>query len=216
VTGNISSEHSVFEYMADQTQAFSFVFESFKITDTRSLHEDTDYASFTLLVNSAAGSGTPKTLTKKMGDLNNGTFPVNLSFPVVSIGSSDRVALNYLIVNSGHKNPSQIVSTLESAGGKLAVGAMTGLGASIGSVIPGFGTALGALAGWLAGEITGLINANCDGTVAAEQNTFTLNDLLAKTAKGRFTQTTKHPGTDSPHGCGGNSMYFVTWHIDRA
>jgi hypothetical protein len=194
---------------------FSLTLDSFKITDTRSRHEDTDYVSFTLLVKSNTGAGTPETITKYMGDVNNGVHTVNLSFPRISVGPTDVVVMNYLIVNSGHKNPSQVVSTLESAGTKLASEAGTAAGAAIGSVIPGLGTALGAIAGWLAGEITGLLNADCDGAVAAEQNTFTYADLVAKTGKGTFTQTTKHPGTDSAHGCGSNSVYYATWHMQQ-
>ena len=194
---------------------FTFTLDSFKITDTRSRHEDTDYVSFTLLVKSATGAGTPQTVTKYMGDVNNGTFPVNLTFSKIAVGPADTVVLNYLIVNSGHKNPSQVVSTLESAGSKLATEAGTAAGAAIGSVIPGLGTALGAIAGWLAGELTSMLNANCDGAVAAEQNTFPYNDLTAKTAHGTFSHTTKHNGTDSPHGCGSNSVYYVTWHMQQ-
>lgn len=190
---------------------FTFTFDSFRITDTRSRHEDTDYASLTL----AVGSGAPQTVTKKIGDVNNGTHAVNLSFQNIAVNPSDTVTMNYLIVNTGHKSPSEVVSTLEGAGTKLAASAGAAAGAAIGSAIPGLGTALGAAAGWLAGEITGLINANCDGAVAAEQNTFTYADLVAKTAQGTFTHSTKHPGTDSPHGCGSNSMYYVNWHIQR-
>jgi hypothetical protein len=204
--------------MANQPNAvITFTLDSFQITDTRSLHEDTDYVSFTLLVKPTGGTGTPQTLTKSMGDLNNGTFPVNLSFPKVTVAPGQSVTMNYLIINSGHKSPSQVVSALESAGSKLATeaGAAAGaaVGAAIGSVIPGLGTALGAVAGWLAGELTTMINANCDGAVAAEQNTFTYEQLIAKTAHGKFTQVTRHPGTNSPHGCGSNSMYIVTWHM---
>jgi hypothetical protein len=195
--------------------AFTFTLDSFKITDTRSRHEDTDYVSFTLLVKAANGTGTPQTLTKYMGDVNNGTFPVNLSFSKIAIGPTDVAVLNYLIVNTGHKNPTQVVQTLEDTGTKLATTAGTAAGAAIGSAIPGLGTALGAIAGWLAGKVVSLLNANCDGAVAAEQNTMPYNDLMAKTASGRFTHTTKHPGTDSAHGCGSNSMYYVTWHIQR-
>jgi hypothetical protein len=202
--------------MANQPNAlFSFSLDSFKITDTRSLHEDTDYVSFTLLVKSATGTGTPQTLTKSMGDVNNGVHNVNLTFPRISVGPTDTVVLNYLIVNTGHKSPSQAVSILESTGTKLATTAGTAAGAAIGSAIPGLGTALGAIAGWLAGEIVGLINANCDGAVAAEQNTFKYNDMLARTASGKFAQTTRHPGTDSAHGCGSNSVYFVSWHVQH-
>ena len=196
---------------------FTFTLDSFQITDTRSRHEDTDFVTFTLLVQPNGGApATPQTLTKSMGDLNNGTYPVGLSFPNVKVGADDTVVINYLIVNSGHSSESSIYSTLDSTAGKLATaGGSAAAGAIIGSAIPGAGTALGALAGWLAGELTGILDANCDGPVAAEQLSLTYNDLLQKTANGSWSETTKNPGTDSATGCGSNSMYYVTWHIQK-
>jgi hypothetical protein len=35
---------------------FTFTLDSFQITDTRSLHEDTDYVTYTLLVKTQDGS----------------------------------------------------------------------------------------------------------------------------------------------------------------
>jgi len=139
------------------SNSFTFTLDNFKITDTRSRHEDTDYVSFTLLVKSAAGTGTPQTLTKYMGDLNNGTFPVNLSFSKIAVAPTDTVVLNYLIVNTGHKDPTQIVSTLEDTGTKLATTAGTAAGRRHWFAIPGLGTALGAIAGWLAGKVASLL-----------------------------------------------------------
>jgi hypothetical protein len=196
---------------------FTFTLDSFQITDTRSRHEDTDFVTFTLLVQPNGGPpAAPQTLNKSMGDVNNGTHAVNLSFPNVKVGPDDTVVVNYLIVNSGHSSESSIYSTLDSTAGKLATaGGSAAAGALIGSAIPGFGTLIGALAGWLAGELTSVLDANCDGPVAAEQNSFTYNDLLQKTANGNYSETTKHPGTDSNYGCGGNSMYYVSWHIEK-
>ena len=197
--------------MANQPNAtFSFTLDSFQITDTRSLHLDTDYVTFTLLVRSKDGTGTPQTLKKAMGDVNNGTHAVNLSFSNVVVTPTDTVILNYLIVNSGHKNPGQVESALEGAAAKLA----TAGGAAIGNaIIPGLGSVLGSAAAWLATELVGILTANCDGAVAAEQDTFTYNDLVGKTARGPFNQSTKHPGTNSPTGCGRNSAYVVNWHM---
>jgi hypothetical protein len=209
---------AVKEREANLTTRFTFTLDSFEITDTRSRHKDTDFVSFTMLVKSKSGEGAPKTLTKSMGDLNNGTYKVGLSFPSVAVGETDTVTLNYLIVNSGHSSESKVYSTLENAGGSLATKGLTAAGAAVGTLIPipGLGTLLGAGAGWLVGELKEMASANCDGAVAAEQNTFTHNDLVAKTSSGPFTHKTKHPGTNSPTGCGGNSMYYATWHIAKA
>lgn len=184
---------------------FTFVLESFQITDTRSLHKDTDYVSFSMVVNPQNGKGKPQTLKKSMGDLNNGTFSVNLSFPNVVVNPTDTVTLSYLIVNSGHKSPSDIESILEKGGvDLLSYGA---------SEIPYLGSAIAPLASWFGNELVGIINVDCDGVVAAERDTFTYADLMGKTQGGPFTQTTRHPGTNSPTGCGRNSNYFVTWQM---
>ena len=58
---------------------FSFTLDSFQITDTRSLHEDTDYVTYTLVVKDQNGNGGPRMLTKYMGDVNNGVHAVNLT-----------------------------------------------------------------------------------------------------------------------------------------
>jgi hypothetical protein len=199
-----------------ETPTFTFTLDSFKITDTRSRHEDTDFASFTLLLKSASASGTPQTQTKSMGNLNNGTFNVGLSFPNVRVDPSQTVVFNYLIVNTGHKTESQVDSALETVGGTLADKGLVAGGTALGTaILPGLGTILGAIGGWLAGQIKNIINADCDGPVAAEQVTLSYNDLLAKTANGPYTHETKNPGIDSNTGCGGNSMYYVTWHVAR-
>ena len=142
---------------------FTFTLDSFQITDTRSRHEDTDYVTYTLLIKAQDGSGTPRMLTKYMGDVNNGVHSVNLSFSNVEVNPTDTVILNYLIVNSGHKGASQITSTIESTASKLATQGGTLLGNAI---VPGIGgSLLGAAAGWLAGELLGILTANCDGPV---------------------------------------------------
>lgn len=193
-----------------QPNTFSFELDSFQITDTRSRHEDTDFVTFTLLVKPQNGAGTPRSLQKSMGDVNNGNHPVNLAFNNIPVGPTDTVVLNYLIVNSGHSNPSQVVSALESAGTKLAVEGGAALGNAI---VPALGSVLGAAAGWLVGQLVNILNANCDGPVAAEQNTFTYSDLVAKTNHGTFSHSTNHPGVKSAVGCGGNSNYTVKWHV---
>jgi hypothetical protein len=200
--------------------------DSFRITDTRSRHEDTDYVSISL----AVGSAPPITKTKAMGNLNNGTFKVGLAFDNVSVGSDDPVVFTYAIVNNGHGSQADVEKSLVKAGTQLAgkaadaaakaVGTEIGsvLGASIGTAaVPVAGTALGALAGWLVGEIGGVLFANCDGPVAAAVHVFKGADLASKTGNGKILTNTDHnPGTDSPVGCGGNSNYYVTWSVRAA
>lgn len=202
---------------------YSFAMDSFRITDTRSAHKDTDYVSISLAVGSAA----PITKVKAMGDLNNGTFKPGVSFDNVVVDPTMPVVFNYTIVNNGHSSKAKVEQALQQAGTQLAqkaaeaaskaIGAEVGslLGASIGTAtVPIAGTALGALAGWLVGEVGTILFANCDGPVAAGVHVFTGAELASMTSGGKVvTQTDHNPGTDSPHGCGRNSNYFVTWSV---
>ena len=199
-----------------QVQTMTFSLDSFRITDTRSRHNDTDFVSFTLLVRDASGNGTPQTLKKSMGDVNNGTHTVGLSFPNVVVPTNGSVVFNYLIVNSGHNSEGDVDKALETAGSSLAEKGLVAGGTALGTaILPGLGSILGAVGGWLAGEIKSILTANCDGPVAAEQVTLTYNQLVQDTANGAYTKETRHPGTDSATGCGSNSMYYVTWHVAR-
>jgi hypothetical protein len=200
---------------------YTFSFDSFRIANTRSLHRDTDYASLSL----AIGSAPAMTKTRAMGDLNNGTFKVGLTFDNLAVDANVPVVLSYAIVNSGHQSHADVEKSLQQAGTQLAqkaasaaaqaVGAEIGsvLGASIGTAaVPIVGTALGAISGWLVGHIGSYLFANCDGPVAAGVHVFTGAQLAAQTAGERVLTATDHnPGTDSPHGCGSNSNYYVTW-----
>jgi hypothetical protein len=214
------------ETMVATSSRYTFSMDSFRITDTRSAHEDTDYVSISL----AVGSAPPITKTKAMGNLNNGTFKVGLEFDSVSVGSDMPVVFTYAIVNNGHGSQANVEQSLQKAGTQLAqkaaeaaakaVGAEIGsaLGASIGTAaVPVVGTALGALAGWLVGEIGGFLFANCDGPVAAGVHVFKGADLASQTGGGKvLTQTDHNPGTNSPTGCGSNSNYYVSWSVKAA
>jgi hypothetical protein len=180
---------------------FSFTLDSFKITDTRSLHKDTDYVSFTLKV----GSGPPQTKVKSMGDVNNGTHQVGLTFSEILVNATDSVTVNYLIVNAGSASRVNVETALEKAGGALANGAF--------GPLPQPGSALQALAAWLNTELKSVFKAgSCDGAVAAECGIFPYNALIQNTDKIPFSEQTPHLGTKAPSGClGRNSSYVVNW-----
>jgi hypothetical protein len=167
--------------------SFSFTLDSFKITDTRSLHEDTDYLVFTLRV--ANGGAVP--LVKSMGNINSGSHTVGLSFPNVQMGVTDAVNLNYIIVNAGSSSRVDVETLLEKVS-VLVAGGVTGF--------PEFNSALPVYSGWFVNELKTIIHSRCDGIVAAERSTFMINDLRARPGGLPFTQSTKHPGYDSPAG----------------
>jgi PASTA domain len=200
--------------------SFSFVLDSFQITSTRSLLEDTDYVSFTLVVNPQGGQGTPlQTQVKSMGSINNGSYSVSLSFDNVPVNPTDTVVFNYLIYNSSIPETNarvMVEETMEAVGVDLSKITTVSIPPSGSVTLHNEQSSLLPLQGWLLGEFNTLILAGgglCDGTVAAEQDTYTGEDLLAKTASGQFSQKTVHNGSSSPVGCGGNSTYIVNWHM---
>jgi hypothetical protein len=147
---------------------FSFTFDYFTILETRSRHLDTDFATFSVGVNTPADGKSPSK-NKSMGNLNNGSFAVNLVFPNVTVNPGDKVYFSYLVVNAGHTAPGEIETLIETTAGKLATAGGAALaGAIIGSSVPLVGTILGALAGYLTSELESVFTADCDGPVAGE------------------------------------------------
>src|SRR5690349_5190568 len=208
------------------TMLANFSLDNFRITETRSLHNDTDYVSVSIKV----GAKAPISSTRAMGDVNNGTHQVGLSVSADIPADNTPVVFSYVVINNGHSNHATLekdteaaLTALGNAGVKAAstaAGAAIGaaLGASLGTAaVPLVGTALRALSGWLVGEIGSILFANCDGVVAAGVRIYTGAQLLQQTTGGRkLTETVQHHGTDSPTGCGSNSVYFTTDTISTA
>jgi hypothetical protein len=188
--------------------------DSFRITDTRSVHNDTDMVTFSI----AVGKNKPMTFSKSMGDLNNGTFTVNLGADI-SPAHNDPIAISYVIVNSGYNKNAleqQLKKWTEDNAKKAAAEGATALGSAIGGAVGGaLGGAIGTKAGeWLVNKLGSIVFADCDGTVAAGNHVYSGAQLAAQTTSGRtISATDRNPGTDSPWGCGNNSMYYVSWSI---
>lgn len=200
---------------AAEVPVYTFTVDSFKITETRSVHNDTDYVSIAVVV----GLNPPITApTMSMGDVNNGTHAVNLSVPNVPVGPGDAVAFTYTIVNSGYSSDlieealQKATAAAASKGGAAAAAAGGAVaGGPLGSLIAVVGT---VAFGWLAGKLEGVIFADCDGVVAGADHAYTGTQLAAQTADGSIIMVTdNNKGTNSPDGCGANSQYYVTWSI---
>lgn len=220
---------------AFQPANYTFTVTQMTITETRSVHEDTDGVSASI----AVGDSAPVTDTKALGDVNNGEHPISLTVgPVAVTDPNVGVACNYLIVNAGHASWATVDGALTTAGQALASqgakAATQAVGSAIGAYIgsaalPVVGTILGAAAGWLVSELASLAFADCDGPVAAEQPAFKGIDLWNRTQNPpvklpwapielpghSFGMVTQHPGVDSAAGCGSNSQYSVGWRITR-
>src|SRR5512133_3382585 len=111
----------------------NFSLDSFRITDTRSRHEDTDYVTVSI----AVGGKTPVTTTRRVGDVNNGTHNVGLGVAgdIPTTGAVP-VVFSYVILNSGHGDQSQIQHGVETAlsalGSKAAQAATSAVGGALG------------------------------------------------------------------------------------
>jgi hypothetical protein len=208
--GRVISHPVVAPTALGKTPVFSFTLNSFRITDTRSVHEDTDFVSISVVVGANAPIHLP---AKAMGNLNNGVYPVNLTIPNVAVAPGEKVAFSYSIVNTGYAANST-EADLVKATDAAATAAASAAG---GAISAGTGTAVGTAAGgWLGPKIAGVIFADCDGPVAAGDHSWT-GEALAKLAIGHAVTTEdNNPGTDSPHGCGSNSQYYVTWTVSGA
>jgi hypothetical protein len=179
-------------------KSYVFTLESFQITDTRSRHNDTDHVTFAVKV----GDKVYPAKVKNMGDLNNGTYKVNLSFGPIEVPTPEtKVNLTYLIMNSGHDQDKVSDWLKKAAEGLLTKGAAAAGGP--------WGIAIGVV-----GDLgLGIAFANCDGWVAGDHIALTGKTLAGYTKPHRETRNYK--GIDSPRGCGGNSHYYVTWSITQ-
>ena len=175
---------------------YVFTFENFQILHTRPRHKDTDHATIALKV----GGKVYPAQVKHMGNLNDGTYKVNLSIGPVEIPSPDtKIVLTYLVMNAGHKE--------DTISGQLKKGAEKLLDKEV-EMIPWVG-----MMKHLASFGLGSIFANCDGWVAGDHVILTGKTLAEYGASHR--ETRNYPGHDSPTGCGSNSHYKVTWSITK-
>jgi len=197
-----------------------FTMDSFGISHTRSLHNDTDFVTLSATV----GANPPVFVTKSMGDVNNGTHSVGLSIEVDIPDDDTIVVFNYLIRNSGHDGNDAKEKAVQSALSTIAEEiikhpAITAGAITVGLIaVPFFASALVAVAGILAAtEAALLIFADCDGLVAAGALPFTCSDLIKRTSSGqKIPENADHPGTNSRDGCGGNSRYSTACTITTA
>jgi len=191
--------------------------DSFEVDHTRARHEDTDFVVLTAEQEPTGQQDDAPTWQPL--NVNNGTYaPLNggplVLGPYLDLpDDTNELVFNYGIVNKGHHNGEDFLNAMIQAG--LSAG-----GAAVGTAGEGSTqTGAAALGGGFAGLLGTAVNmffANCDGVVAADQfGPYTGGTLWAMTASGSHSETHSYPGTDSPNGCGKNSIYKVTWHIAR-
>lgn len=184
---------------------YTLSLDNFHISRTRALRNDTDYVSLTVQVD-----GQPATTqTRYMGDVHGGDHDVGLQIPF-TVDSGMNVTFVYQIINSGyaasHEDAGQkILDGLSDAGEKIATGyypALKDVWHAVNDIMH---------------QLHGIFFPNCDGIVAADKIVISGDQLDMWTAStGSFAKTIEYPGTDSPVGCGANSLYYVEWAVARS
>jgi hypothetical protein len=208
IAGRASSAGAVDKAAPTAPASYTFTLNSFQITDTRALHNDTDLVSISV----AVGGKPPITLpVKSMGDVNNGGHQVNLSIPNVVVNPGELVDFSYSIVNSGHDQDAVSKAIQQALGQAAGQGVTAGCGEVGGD--PKTCAAIGPKAGsWLVDQVF----PDCDGPVAAADHKYNSAWLTAKVGGGTFSATDENKGTNSPVGCGRNSRYLVTWSVSSS
>ncbi len=165
---------------------------------SRSTYTDDVYVTI-----SATIDGWPAfTTTRFIGKVNDksGRHGVDLGL-IVSVPEGSLLTFSYLATNNGGNGSAKKRLDELSAAGKTIVEAEYPLGPVWGYV--------DQIHQWLNGLIAG---GQCNGVVAGQKFSMTSQEIIDHIGGGTgFTETDKHPGTDSPVGCGANSNYDVTW-----
>ena len=213
-------------------QYYNFGIGKVNIITQRSRNTETDSLYLSLSVK--VGSNPPFKNTKALGDhVFHDVFDANLNVNAEFIADDEKVVMSYIMINHGGSSSSaQIMSSLEGAVVTLGKAAMTAYAAAVGValniLLPGFGAAITAAAGplvaaiegWVVSAVSGIwdkIVPDCDGPVAGAFYTFTGSQLRTGNQGpigplGSLTiKTDNCVGTNSPAGCGDNSLYDVSW-----
>jgi PASTA domain len=218
---------------------YDFVVPSFRITTTRSLENDTDFASLAIAALAADGTTlqTYGPVTQSLGDLGNGTHGLDLALRGIEVPGGGSLGIVFTIANKGSSSvKNTIVGDLNTvcAGivGALASGQLAGIATSgtpavaatatstavaatppAAIAIPLWEAAVGAaLAVGLLDLIT-ILFADCDGWVVNATMQIGSLELQQMASQAPWEWTTDYPGSDSPTGCGANSNYVVDYEV---
>jgi len=180
---------------------------SFTITNTRAWHTDTDYVTEMVTIN----NNVVATQQVFMGDLNNGTYYPSITFGPLAISSTDSVVFSANITNHGYTAGDTTTFLADVLG---AVGGIA-LNVALDDQSTDYITPCQSVLSW----VFGLLFPNCDGVVAHPAVGFTGASLASEVAPAPgfvnpvWRKTQFSPGTDSPSGCGSNSVYYENLQI---
>jgi hypothetical protein len=173
---------------------------------TRARNEDTDFAS----VSASLSGAEPVSVSRKLGDLNNGTHHVGLEvgpFDLVPNATAS-LAIAFLVINQGH-------SGSEEKAQDIADGISKATETALDVAYPAYKD-IWTIANALTLGLNALLGADCDGLVVGDKIVKSGAELDQHThAIFLYTESRHYPGSNSPDGCGSNSSYDGTFAIYR-
>ncbi len=216
---------------------YTFLLESFHISNTRSRFKDTDTVTFSLQV----GNHRFPVKLHFAGDLNNGSYIVNdLVFgPVLISQETTTATFAYEIYNGGagdlpvslvKLNDNLLDTMVPLVQGMVGVedGGFPNLSSGFaGEDVPSpeNGDPFDDTSDWspifleaLGDEIASFFFPDCDGFVVGDAIGWSKEQWDKAIDSGgdkTLRKTMSYPGSNSPAGCGGNSDYTVTWSVTR-
>jgi len=208
---------------------YSLLVEEFTIVNTRSVITDT-----VVISESAHVDGGPVRFSwRLLGDLDNGTYtdpnPGELTDVVLNDPTS-MVTFTFQLLNAGAGNmdggalSARTAATADQLAGIItnlapaaaAAAAAQGAVVNVAATVATWPFVVGLAAEAFATLYTWL-TVDCDGPVAVDQVAgprYLLDEWLDQNGQTlKFDRS--YPGTNSPDGCGGNSLYKVKWSVNR-
>jgi hypothetical protein len=183
-------------------QCFMINLESMNASKIRSVFNDSDIVSLTVSVNGIVTGN----ITKDLGDLGSGNYAIGMYLPAIAPADGS-VQFSFLIVNAGfdrsnEKEVKRVMNTLSDKSAQLCAGVF------------GYKDVWDRANKFHTNWLRGILFVDwtiCDGAVAGDAFSFPVSTLQSVAAQGHHTE--RYPGSDSPHGCGENSLYFVDWSL---
>jgi hypothetical protein len=205
---------------------YTFNVENVRIDNTRSRHDDTDTVAATVAIGVKTHSA-----TASLGDINNGSYPVDLKFAMLVADPAASIALSYAIYNGNTGSLPQTLTALTDTASQNALDDIldpsppTSGPSDYGSGPDGgdpWNEPGSANVGWLTAlsylGLADFVFPDCDGFVAVDAigNTIKQWDQAIDSSGGKlYRKRVRYPGSASPAGCGSNSDYTVIWSIAR-
>jgi hypothetical protein len=183
---------------ASAQSAYRIQLEELSVHATRARRTDTNYASVTVQV----GNATPRTVTRRLGDMGRGVKAIGIAFPRLTIPRKERLKIVWAVVNYGGERHDLVLHTMKN-GTEQKIRQENG------------GAWLSGLAQEMS-EVLASRSSTCDGPVLADFYEASGADLSRHVGDRKALRISKRQaGIDAPRRCGVRSDYSATVAISR-